>query len=440
MLHNKSTILLLIVLLSCVSVRAQYMPDLYPYNPHASSYTHDTIDYQYTRYKGRPVIFLSWFDFAINYNNYSYQPWIPNEKYIHPQSPYTLQDVYNEDTLDVYGVAIAAYALPNPVSGIAPHETTLMLEWNDKSGVTHMDSGVFSFFSPCTNSIFRYEAIQTPTGAPVDPTDVRDTMYLPVFEVYFDTVLAVVGDFRIGSWLPRENGTILIGWQNRYPSLIPQDDVPNCVYGENPISLVTANVGWRSIFAITGPDVPVAYAPRRLWLEGTDAAGWSPQCGVEGYELETARVSGVVDTLEWPVALDFVTDTAAPLPPMSADSVYRLRVRSVVHHTCPHHDTVVRSPWSEPLFVRGGHDIGIGRVCDAGAPLSASPNPASDRLDVRCAPGSSLALRDSQGRTRLRASAPDGCASLRLDGLPSGLYLLTATAPSATATIKVLKR
>ena len=440
MSHHNSTILLLIVLLSCVSGRAQYMPDLYPYNPHASSYTHDTIDYQYTRYKGRYVPFLAWSSLAPNQTNN--RPWIPNWKYSGPQWPYHLLTVKNEDSIDVYGVAIAAYAYPVTVD-YAPHEATLMLEWEDKNGVTRMDSGVFSFFSPCTNSIFRYEAVVTSTDDPTNPTDVRDTIYLPVFEVYFDTVRRVTGNFRVGSWLPRNKGTIVVGWLDSHFFPFPQDSIPVFIFGEDANSaqpyFYTA-VGWRSIFAITGPDVPVAYAPRRLWLEGTDAAGWSPQCGVEGYELETARVSGVVDTLEWPVALDFVTDTAAPLPPMSADSVYRLRVRSVVHHTCPHHDTVVRSPWSEPLFMRGGHDIGIGRVCAAGAPLSASPNPATDRLDVRCAPGSSLALRDSQGRTRLRASAPDGCASLRLDGLPSGLYLLTTTAPSATATIKVLKR
>ena len=89
-------------------------------------------------------------------------------------------------------------------------------------------------------------------------------------------------------------------------------------------------------------------------------------------------------------------------------------------------------------------DAGIAPAAGLGADFTLTPNPARSRLSVAIndvSPRAELTFRDAAGReVRRLAVKPSGTVTIDIAGLPSGIYFVTLTTPTRSATKKLVKQ
>ena len=123
---------------------------------------------------------------------------------------------------------------------------------------------------------------------------------------------------------------------------------------------------------------------------------------------------------------------------------YAARVRSQCSHSCPVHDTLVWSDWSEPVFFYAGTmpdtaTVGIAEVERLSVLIS--PNPTSGRVNIRASePMRQVAVYDMAGKEVFEAESvvPKPEWDLDLSSLPSGSYIVKVTTKSLTTTRKLI--
>ena len=126
---------------------------------------------------------------------------------------------------------------------------------------------------------------------------------------------------------------------------------------------------------------------------------------------------------------------------LSADVYYQARLRAKCQHACPVHDTVMWTPWSDPIYFYTGDSMpdtshhqpeeGIAEA-HGGMTFTLTPNPArgSATLTVEGgepsnAEGMQMTMHDAAGREVMRCTLHGRETQLPLAGLPAGLYTVS---------------
>ena len=134
---------------------------------------------------------------------------------------------------------------------------------------------------------------------------------------------------------------------------------------------------------------------------------------------------------------------------LSQDIYYQARLRARCRHACPVHDTVMWTPWTDPIFFYTGDHMpdtshhqppepeGIATVGGA-IPFVLAPNPAHGSvtltLDHTPAPGTILTVYDATGREVLRLPLHDRATRFTTENLAAGLYTVTVSGPQGMST------
>ena len=196
---------------------------------------------------------------------------------------------------------------------------------------------------------------------------------------------------------------------------------------------------------------------RTGYVGGRPVFDWSAQAGQRPFQVAYGPVDQDPDS--------FMVANASTRPYLlSTDNLdttvlYVARCRGRCHHTCPLHDTIVWSEWSDTVeFWTGSRRPGSSQegIASPKGTLSftLSPNPARDEVTVAvdgvAGPGYWLTLRDEQGREllRRRMDAYPGSSShpskegirltLSTRGLAAGLYFVTLESPQSSSSQKLV--
>ena len=179
---------------------------------------------------------------------------------------------------------------------------------------------------------------------------------------------------------------------------------------------------------------------------------WTAPDSVHQYEVCYGPYDADPDTLPT-VTIDSSNICVLTDRTLSPDIYYQARCRAVCRHICPIHDTILHAPWSAPQYFYTGssmpdtshHDTSHVALPQPLSPLpfTLSPNPAHGSVTLLLPEGAlpaTLVLHDAAGRQVLsrRIATPQTTLSTR--SLPAGLYHVTVSTPSATATQKLTVR
>ncbi|MBO4599692.1 MAG: T9SS type A sorting domain-containing protein [Bacteroidales bacterium] len=177
------------------------------------------------------------------------------------------------------------------------------------------------------------------------------------------------------------------------------------------------------------------------YVEGYPKFNWDRSEGQQRYQVAYGRADENPEGYRVMTA----TGTTFVLSDNTLDStaLYAARIRARCHHTCPVHDTVVWSEWSDTVqFYAREHAVGIARTADGGRAFTLSPNPAKGRVTVTVGEGVALpcvlTLRDEAGRELLRHRMEERVLNLPTRGLVPGLYLVTVESPQGSTTQRLV--
>ena len=132
---------------------------------------------------------------------------------------------------------------------------------------------------------------------------------------------------------------------------------------------------------------------------------------------------------------------------LSPDVYYQARLRAKCHHQCPLHDTVMWTPWTDPVYFYTGDHMpdtthhgepeGIAGA-EGQASFTLAPNPARGSVTLTLtgmpAQGTTLTLYDAAGREVLRRTLSEQRTTIPTAELPAGVYTVTVTGPQGTGT------
>ena len=179
---------------------------------------------------------------------------------------------------------------------------------------------------------------------------------------------------------------------------------------------------------------------------------WTAPDSVHQYEVCYGPYDADPDTLPT-VTIDSSNICVLTDRTLSPDIYYQARCRAVCRHICPIHDTILHAPWSAPQYFYTGssmpdtsrHDTSHVALSQPLSPLpfTLSPNPAHGSVTLLLPEGAlpaTLLLHDAACRQVLRRRITDPQTTLSTRTLPAGLYHVTVSTPSATATQKLTVR
>ena len=135
-------------------------------------------------------------------------------------------------------------------------------------------------------------------------------------------------------------------------------------------------------------------------------------------------------------------------PRLSSDVYYQARLRAKCHHTCPVHDTVMWTAWTEPVYFYTGdqmpdtthHHGGTEGIAGVSGQLHFAlvPNPAHGfvTLTLENIPvdGVVLTIHDGAGREVVRRVISERVTRIETEGLAAGVYTVTMSGPQGVAT------
>ena len=179
---------------------------------------------------------------------------------------------------------------------------------------------------------------------------------------------------------------------------------------------------------------------------------WTAPDSVHQYEVCYGPYDADPDTLPT-VTIDSSNICVLTDRTLSPDIYYQARCRAVCRHVCPIHDTILHAPWSAPQYFYTGssmpdtshHDTSHVALPQPLSPLpfTLSPNPAHGSVTLLLpedALPATLVLHDAAGRQVLRRRIATPKTTLSTRTLPAGLYHVTVSTPTATATRKLTVR
>lgn len=131
---------------------------------------------------------------------------------------------------------------------------------------------------------------------------------------------------------------------------------------------------------------------------------------------------------------------------LSPDVYYQARLRAKCHHSCPVHDTVMWTAWTDPVYFYTGdhmpdtthHEEPEGIAGAEGqANFTLAPNPARGNVTLTLtgvpAQGTTLTLHDAAGREVLRRTLSEQHTTIPTAELPAGVYTVTVSGPQGSS-------
>ena len=404
---------------------------------------------------------------------------------------------YVNEPLTVYGIAVVSPYKPRYFSGegglwgsLIPVDTTsvsldlyAMLILKEGDSYYHIDSA--RWYSRNPNKYFKYE--QVPFyywGSTIN----IDTV-VPIYEFYFSTPQVVVDTFGVGLYSTHANfdlqgnflsysygcqdggmfqDTIMarnclqLGWPSFcfYTNLEGQfllEEWNHLVWhpgvSEPEHAHYYQKIGgsyFGGIFPIiVPPDTDSFECPRvenfrqTGYVDGHPKFGWDAQAGQGPFQIAYGPADQPVDSHR--VASAMRQQYVLPDGGLDSTVLYVARCRGRCHHTCPLHDTIFWSEWSDAVeFWTGSRRPGSEGIVspDDAVAFTLSPNPARDEVTVAVGEGMALpctvVLRDEQGRELLRQRLEGREVTLSTRGLPAGVYLVTLESPQGSSTQKLV--
>lgn len=363
-----------------------------------------------------------------------------------------------------------------------------MLAMKEGDNYYHVDSAKWYPRNP--NKYFEYENVIHECAVGAD--SIIDDITCPVYEFYFKTPQIVVDTFLVGLFSTSaqfdESGNFIcysycsyddldtwvdvqMGWhlyfletKNR-SGITPvlehcfRASVDSLIYVDSHSYYNDANKFWGAIFPIIMPPdtdavecIPVQNFRRTGYVDGRPLFAWDRLGGQQTFQISYGPADQDPDSHR-------VVNASAPpflLPDRELDStvLYAARCRARCHHTCPLHDTIVWSPWSDTVqfFTGSRPTTGIGLPTADAPSFTLSPNPVRGRdgtgatphgqvtvtLSRDAAPPCVVTLRDEQGRTLQRHTMEGRTLTLATGRLAAGLYLVTLDTPQGSSTQKLV--
>ena len=367
----------------------------------------------------------------------------------------------------IYGIAVTSmyrpsypnlpgYELPENVDSLNLDLYALLIE-KEGDGYYRADSVRWSQDNEerwSQHNYWRY--FNYHTHAPYDLSKWIDTV-VPCHEFYFATPRLVFDSIFIGissaydTNYPHLYKTWSIaGISIHYRSITDGVGIPYIQFangrwynGTHPIGRLWG--GWFPIVLPPDTDAVECAGVRNFrqsgYFEGRPRFDWDRLDGRERYQVAYGRADE--DPEDYRTML--LTGPPFILSDNTLDStaLYAVRIRTRCHHTCPVHDTVVWSEWSDTVqFYAREHAVGIARTADGGRAFTLSPNPAKGRVTVTVGEGVALpcvlTLRDEAGRELLRHRMEERVLNLPTRGLMPGLYLATVESPQGSTTQRLV--
>ena len=403
---------------------------------------------------------------------------------------------YVSEPLTVYGIAVVSPYKPRYYSGdptffgsLIPFDTTsvsldlhAMLIIKEGDSYHHVDSA--KWYSRNPNKYFKYEHVPYPYtySTPIDTV-------VPVYEFYFSTPQLVFDTFGVGLYSTHANfdrqgnfvsysygcgrGTYLdttmatqclqLGWRlfwcvtdssgqfvleerNHLRFHHAGDSNPEHVHHYEK----TGGAFFGGIFPIVVPPDTDSFECPRVenfcragYVDGHPKFRWDAQEGQGPFQIAYGPADQPVDSHR--VATAMRQPYVLPDGGLDSTVLYVARCRGRCHHTCPLHDTIFWSEWSDAVeFWTGSRRPGSEGIVspDDAVAFTLSPNPARNEVTVTL--GSTVTspcvvvLRDGQGRELLRQWMEGGEVTLSTRGLPAGLYLTTLESPQGSSTQKLV--
>lgn len=316
-----------------------------------------------------------------------------------------------------------------------------------------------------------YISLQHPTDCQIhdyDPNSFYEDTIMGIYSLYFEQPVPVSGTVYMGLTAKGRRNAEQNRWQYFQLCGVRHCSVMDCSNNE-----IFPRVCWRfekdSLLPTLSPESQPPYCPMDVSFmpfvfpiftaPDTDSFGCPD---VEGFAF--AGVYAGYPTFVWDTAgehtlyemaygpYDTPTDSLHVVTTtdrfyeltgerLSADVYYQARLRAKCQHACPVHDTVMWTPWSDPIYFYTGDSMpdtshhqpeeGIAEA-QGGMTFTLTPNPArgSATLTVEGgepdnAEGMQMTMHDAAGREVMRCTLHGRETQLPLAGLPAGLYTVS---------------
>ena len=435
----KRIVFLVSLLVSMFTLRAQ--DTIYPYEPGYPFYA-DSIQYFWETGPGYPFdrnrIFAksTVFDRQVMVTGLAiagvYNSWYLNEN--HRGNPAKVWGVLATVNGDDYSHATVHYTRPRIIQARYPNNCNY-----DSSYYIHVQ-----YTSFCSNDTEKVDEVY---GAYLlyfdNPISVSDTVYVTIFATdYQDTT-----DFILFGVVET---SYCLGLPNRPWKTIVFD----LDSAHNPTFVDYGPTVFRSLICpiFTVPDTDSFSCPE---VEGFGFAGmmagsptfaWDTAAEHGLYQLAYGPYDAPLDNLQVVETDNYFLELSDPS--LSRDIYYQARLRAKCHHTCPVHDTVMWTAWTDPVYFYTGDNMpdtthhhgepeGIAEVNgQVGFVLAPNPAHGSVTLTLEGMPvdGTVLTIHDGAGREVLRRVLHERVTRIETKGLTAGVYTVTVSNPQGMGT------
>ena len=296
---------------------------------------------------------------------------------------------------------------------------------------------------------------------------------LGVYSLYFDSPIQVADTIYVGMYVtgnrPAEVNPNYEGFRG-IPTDVYHCDIIDCSCNDScgflgvewvdekndmqlSLSLGPYNRGWVGcVFPIfTPPDTDSFGCPM---VEGFAYAGvmadypvfvWDTAGEHQLYEMAYGPYDAPLDSLHIVQTSNRYHELTGEQ--LSPEVYYQARLRAKCHHACPVHDTLMWTPWSDPIYFYIGdsmpdtahHQPGetIADVSTVAA-FTLTPNPAHGYVSLSVdslvpVDGFLLTIHDVGGREMMRRTLHGSTTRLSLAGLSAGIYTISLSGPQGTA-------
>ncbi len=288
---------------------------------------------------------------------------------------------------------------------------------------------------------------------------------VPVYSLYFEHPIEVSDSAFLGMCVFDQNPYGVIGvyhnyiamCSNHHPYEEPFTTGQFIVDDSNTVRVVSVshnNLSISCIFPIfTLPDTDDFACPEVEGfgfggvMAGSAIFGWSASAEQGLFQMAYGPYDSPLDSLQVVETSNSYMELSERQ--LSQDIYYQARLRARCRHACPVHDTVMWSPWTDPIFFYTGDHMpdtshhqppepeGIATVGGA-LPFVLAPNPAHGSvtltLDHTPTPGTILTVYDATGREVLRLPLHDRATRFTTENLSAGLYTVTVSGPQGMST------